>query len=273
MAALIFFVMISPVWATVEGVVGIPLTQNVNLATPQPQTESPEILISRSQYVISYNKERRSPNWVAWSLDTSQIGDSGRSNKFEEDQELEDLLSKNGGGFHAVQANEYKRSCFERGHQIPSADRTDSSEDNQLVFMMSNMVPQTPYLNQIIWNHLEQYTRELVRSGGKKAYVIDGPIYDQDFGKIGPNRDIPVPSKEFKIIYLLDANQSPADIDPAQPEIAVIMPNTLKQGNPLVPYSAGCSDNPGDDGSDADDWKRYTATVSDIESASGLRFH
>ncbi len=273
MFAFIFLTLVNPAWATVEGVIGIPLKQNANLVTPLPQTDDSEIFISRSQYIISYNKARRSPNWVAWSLDASQLGDSGRSKGFSEDQELEDFLSKSEGGFHAVQGYEYKQSCYERGHQIPSADRTHSSEDNRFVFMMSNMVPQTPYLNQIIWNHLEQYTRQLVSSERKKAFIIDGPIYDENFGKIGPDRDIPIPSKEYKIIYLLNSNQSPADIDPASPAIAVIMPNTQKQGNPQVPYESDCSDNPGDDGKDADDWKQYTASISEIESKSDLRFH
>jgi len=272
MLLLILAATLSTSWAKVEAVVGIPTDENQNLAMAVPDTMSSEILISREQYLISYNKNHRAPNWVAWKLEKNQLGSSGRSNKFRQDPDLENYLSQNDSGFHAVTETEYDDSCFDRGHQIPSGDRSDKKTNNEMTFVMSNMIPQTPYLNQVIWEHLEQYTRDLVLKEGKKAYVIAGPIYDVDFGAIGPNRDIPVPSKDFKVIYVLDANQSPSDIDVNNPTIAVIMPNTLSDGSIPVPYTSGCK-GVTDLGSDVDDWKQYQTSLSDIESKSGLTFH
>ncbi|MDD4973800.1 MAG: DNA/RNA non-specific endonuclease [Bacteriovorax sp.] len=258
--------------AKIEIVLGsTPLDGNPNLAQKVPVNEASEIIISRDQYVISYNKLRRSPNWTAWKLELDQIGNSGRSNNFLQDIDLENYLNQSPQNLHAVDPTEYKGSCFDRGHQIPSADRTDSKENNQTTFFMSNMIPQTPNLNRVSWEHLEQYTRDLVQKQGKKAYIIAGPIYDQDFGLIGPNKDIPIPSKDFKVIIILDANQTPADINNDTPIISVIMPNTLQDGSkPLSDMNQLCKPlSPGP--LDRNDWVKYKTTLSEVETLSGFK--
>jgi endonuclease G len=257
-------------FAKVETVLGaLSLVQNPNLPGSMPYSDSSEIIISRNQYIISYNKERRAPNWVAWKLEASQIGNSGRTNNFVVDTELENYLVKTGSSAHAVDPNEYKGSCFDRGHQIPSADRSDSVDDNQMTFFMSNMIPQTPYLNRVVWEHLEQYTRDLVQQQNKKVYVIAGPIYDDNFGAIGPHHDIPVPSKDFKAIIILDPNQTLQNLDQAQ-VIYVVMPNTLEDGTkPLQMETTSCPTfHPGH--ADRTDWKQYITNLQTVESMSGL---
>ncbi|MBC7464427.1 MAG: DNA/RNA non-specific endonuclease [Bdellovibrio sp.] len=264
-------------FAKVEAVLGsLALKDNPNLATQLPLTNNPEIILSRPQYIISYNKDRRTPNWVAWKLEANQIGATGRSNLFAVDSELENYLSSADPNQHAVTSTDYSGSCFDRGHQIPSADRTDLVVNNEATFLMSNMIPQTPYLNRVIWEHLEQHTRQLVQTENKKVYVIAGPIYDQNFGAIGPKADIQVPSKDFKVIVILDANQTIADITPSTPMITVIMPNTLEDGsNPTI--GRGCSAFATSTLSGSTDWQKYQTTLSEIEKLSGItlfpKFH
>ena len=256
--------------AKIETVLGLPLSKNLNLPGTIPDAPSDEILISREQYVLSYNKERRAPNWVAWKLEANQMGASGRTNDFQTDSDLAKFLGQAHSSYLAVDPSEFSGSCYDRGHQIPSADRTDTADNNRATFLMSNMIPQTPYLNRVIWEHLEQYTRTMVTQNNKKVYVIAGPIYDKDFGKIGPKKDIPVPSKDFKIIIALDATQTFRDITKDTPIIAVIMPNTLQDGSvisdtPLSkcpPFTVGIEVR--------DDWKKYESTVGEIEALAGL---
>jgi endonuclease G len=258
--------------AKVEAVVGpVAIDQNPNLGLALPQTSEPEILISRNQYVISYNRNRRAPNWVAWKLEDRDMGKVKRTNNFTKDPDLDQYLARMNEGT-AVDFNEYNGSCFERGHQIPSADRTDSTANNEETFMMSNMIPQTPYLNEVVWNHLEQYTRELVKNQGKKIYAIAGPVYDLDYGKVGPKKDIPVPSKDFKILIVLEAGQTPADINANTQVIAALMPNTLANGVAPTPFSKGCAGFVPEGPGTPDDWKKYQSTVKDIERISGISF-
>lgn len=271
-SVLLSFLSINFASAKIEAVLGnIPLDQNPNLITALPVTSESEIILSREQYVLSYNKYKRVPNWVAWKLEAEQLGSSGRSNKFRMDLDLDDYLLKNSIAEQAVDQTEYKGSCFDRGHQVPSADRTDRRENNEATFLMSNMIPQTPYLNRVLWAHLEKYARDLVKKQGKKIYVITGPIFDEDFGAIGPDKNIKVPSKEFKILFILDANENPENISAATDVIAVIMPNTLKDGtNPrnnrialCKPLSTAIENR--------DDWLKYKTTVMEIEKLSGLQ--
>lgn len=262
--------------AKIEVVLGnLTLEENPNLPFKAPQTIESEIILSREQYIVSYNKFKRTPNWVAWKLEAENFGSSGRTNEFNIDSDLETYFRVNAKNFSAVTHTEYKGSCFDRGHQTPSADRTDTKENNSVTFLMSNMTPQTPYLNRIIWAHLEQYTRDLVQKQGKKAYVIAGPVYDQNFGSIGPKKDILVPSKHFKIIYILEAHEEPGDINANTETITVLMPNTLEDGSkpmdntaalckPLKPLVPGKSDK--------NDWMKYKTTLANIEKLTGITF-
>ncbi len=109
-------------------------------------------LLEKTQFVISYNASTLCPNWVGWHLSASDLGDSGRSNKFVADKQLPPE-------FYGVTQADYKFSMygFDRGHICPSADRTATVEDNKITFLMTNMVPQAPDNNRIVWVALENY--------------------------------------------------------------------------------------------------------------------
>ena len=257
--------------ANIEAILGIPLKENKNLAGLMPTGDIPEIIISRDQYVISYNKERRSPNWVAWELELSQMGSSGRSPFFLVDSELELYLAHADSQYKAVDPTEFIGSCFDRGHQVPSADRSDTHENNQITFLMSNIVPQTPFLNRVIWEHLEKYTRDLVRLENKKVFIITGPIFSEDFGSVGPLKNILIPSAELKILIVLDADQSWQDIKASTSIISVIMPNRDRDGSPPTLGQGSQTCKPFiSETEDWNDWQDYKASVEEIERLSGL---
>jgi endonuclease G len=270
------FCAISGVYSATQVVLGtVPLERNQNISSmPQNINHVPEILISRDQYLLSFNQKHRLINWAAWKVESTDLGHVGRTNSFAQDQDLETYLSK--ASEHAVTPADYQGSCFDRGHQVPSADRDDSVENNQMTFLMSNMIPQTAYLNRVIWEHLEQYTRDLVINQGKKVYIVAGPIFDQDFGSIGTNKDIPIPSKDFKVIIILDKSQTIKDINSKTEIIAVIMPNLLKSGKkPLEDKVELCSNkslaSPASTISTPTDWQQYKTTLSEVEKLSGFK--
>ncbi len=47
-------------------------------AKPEPSSRE-AFLIARPQYVLSYNAEKRVPNWVAWELKAGDIGSAARA--------------------------------------------------------------------------------------------------------------------------------------------------------------------------------------------------
>lgn len=254
-----------------------PLAGNPNIALGYPTMtgDEPEVLISRSQYVISWNKQRRNPNWVAWRLTSANIGSTGRSNDFAIDSELSTYLTAHHAGT-PVGPNDYRGSCFDRGHQIPSGDRTDVVANNRATFLMSNMAPQTAYLNRVIWEHLEAYARTLEPdSSAAPLYQIVGTVYPDQPAAIGPNHDIAVPSFSFKVIARLPRRSSRNPHAHPSLVTAVMMPNVNSDGSdPIANNAKACNDAaastsaPASGDEAATDWQRYEVSVAQIEAAA-----
>jgi endonuclease G len=116
-------------------------------------------LIQRRVMAEDYNDTRRVPNWVSWNLTASDVGSSGRGN-FLTDTNLP-------ANFYWVKTSDYTYSGYDRGHMCPSADRTDSVTNNDHVFFMSNIIPQTPDNNQGVWADLETECRTLAAAGNE----------------------------------------------------------------------------------------------------------
>jgi len=238
------------------------------------EKERTNYLIEKKQYTLSYNDSTHEANWTAWHLSTSDFGDSGRGTKFRTDSMLPP-------GWYHVRQSDYQFVIygFDRGHLCPSADRTASVEDNNETFLMTNMVPQAPDNNRIVWKALEDHERELAGQGNE-LYIIAGPYGKGGTSEEGtfetihiPQRDengkpvigedglpvysdmtITIPSCTWKIIMVIPEGQN--DIDRVTKDtlmLAVCIPNTQ-----------GCGKN----GS----WEQYKTSVDALEAMTGYDF-
>ncbi|WP_295769016.1 fimbrillin family protein [uncultured Mucilaginibacter sp.] len=116
-------------------------------------------------YAMLYDKRYKMAYWVAYPLHSSYVGGSGRTDAWQFDPSIPqnsqvDLSSSFGNG-------------YDRGHQIPSGDRTSTRELNQTTFYYSNMTAQVSSMNQGIWNNLEQQVRSWMAKGDT-MYVVTG---------------------------------------------------------------------------------------------------
>ena len=171
--------------------------------------------MSRSQYAISYNRDRGIPNWVAWHLERSDLGPADRS-QFAPDPELPK-------GWYRVTPRDYSNSGFDRGHMVPSADRSIDSRDNAPTFFMTNIIPQAPDNNQGPWADLENFCRDLVRKGNE-LYIVAGGA--GPFSTI-TNGKVSVPATTWKAILVIPEGENDvARVDARTRVIAVSMPNT-----------------------------------------------
>jgi len=217
-------------------------TGSVHLAMGNPSGASPadpnNYLIERPQYALSYSRDRGIPNWASWQLNSDWIGELPRS-QFTPDDSLPT-------GWYRVTPSDYTGSGYDRGHLVPSADRDRSLEDNQAVFLMSNILPQAPDNNQGPWEKLERYCRELAKEG-KDLYIVAG-----GYGRRGAidNGRVTVPERLWKVVVVLDGpGRTAADVTTSTRVIAVDMPNRqgIKQSK----------------------WTRYRVSVDAIEQATG----
>lgn len=216
-------------------------------------------LIVKKGYTLSYNSEKLIPNWVCWHLDSSDIGESGRADNFRPDETLPE-------NWYAVKKADYqyKKYGFDRGHVCPSADRTSDAEKNSETFYMTNMIPQAPDLNRIVWKDLESFERNQTTEG-KEVYVAAGPYGTG--GKSGTGEwnsilifkksgelEMSVPSFCWKILLILDeGEQDFSRINEETEIISVFIPN--EQG---VQNSGG--------------WQNYVCSVDFIEEKTGFDF-
>lgn len=208
-------------------------------------------LVVKPQYDLAYNNSRGTAAWVAWHFDINDRGTTPRCDCFATDISLP-------SSFYRANAYSYSGSGFDRGHMQPSAQRTNNITNNAATFLMSNMLPQSPNLNQITWNNLEQYCITLANSG-YELYTYSGGYGIGGTGSNGgvtntiDNGNITVSSRNWKIIVILTAgNNDLSRVDANTRVIAVDFPNNQTVNN--------------------QSWGYYRTSVDAIEAATGFDF-
>ncbi len=232
-----------------------PTSSNEHMVMGNPDgaiasTTSPaKYLMEKPQFALSYNRDKGIPNWVSWRVDASWFGSAPRQNDFRADNTLP-------AGWYQVGSSSYSGSGFDRGHNCPSADRTNSVANNSATFVMTNMIPQAPDNNQGPWVRLEDYMRTLVNQGNE-CYVIMGQYGVGGTGSNGYATSIDggrvtVPARTWKVIVVLPvgSGDDAARVTTATRVIAVDMPNTQGIRN--------------------HNWGSYRTTVDAIEQAAGV---
>ncbi|MBC9929543.1 DNA/RNA non-specific endonuclease [Chitinophaga qingshengii] len=205
-------------------------------------------LMDKGFYILSYNRDNGTPNWVSWHITADDLGSMARGNDFRPDADVPE------DWFQVTQFS-YNGSGFDRGHNCPSGDRTASREANEATFLMTNMIPQAPNHNQHLWSNLESYTRSLVKAGNE-VYVIMGSYGTGGTGskgmskKIGGNR-VNVPARIWKVIVVLPEGNN--DLKRISRQTRIIAVNTPNDNQVNTKWSA------------------YLTSIADIEKATGYR--
>jgi len=206
------------------------------------QSDSANYLMNKPQYALSYNSAKRHANWVSWELTQSWLGLAESQDDFRPDSALPN-------GWYKTVPEDYTNSGFNRGHLCPSADRTNTNEDNSSTFLMTNIIPQAPDLNRESWAYLEEYCRSIVKTG-YKAFVIAGAIGSGGTGSNGNattvKNQVNVPAKVYKIIVFYPEAGS---VNTNSTVIAVNFPNTNADTK-------------------ATSWLKYITTPAEIETLS-----
>lgn len=207
-------------------------------------------ILIKKQYVVSYNRSKLIPNWVAWHLDDSWIKDNiEREGSFSIDESLPQKWKK-------AMPSQYLRSGFDRGHLCPAADRTRTVADQEATFIMTNIIPQAPMLNRGLWADIEKQCRSLVRNGNE-LYVYSGT---NGLGGTGENGyadlligGVVVPGYVWKVIVVLpDGSRDVSRIDQNTQVITLLIPNK--------------------DESNYEDMDDFVVSLKELESKTKLSF-
>lgn len=222
--------------ANAAGPRGISASAPVGNAADLLDVKTPEQLADRRKdytgFTVSFNKDNRTPNWVAWELlGTETSGGESRSNKFWQDEEMEGCPV----------TRDYTNSGYDRGHMCPAADQKWSSEAMTDCFVLTNIVPQDHALNAGAWQTLESKER-LWAQRDSAILIVAGPVYaDSDTKRIG-DAGVRVPGAFFKVMV------APYLDEPRG--IAFVYPNMTSPGN----------------------MENYVMTIREVEKLTGYDF-
>ena len=106
--------------------------------------------------------------WVAYPLCAGNMGTGKRTDSFS----LDPLLPRDKQQYNPYAYKAGNAGTYDRGHQIPSADRLDWRV-NLETFFGTNMTPQDPGLNSNAWAVLEEKIRDWAQKSDT-LYVVSG---------------------------------------------------------------------------------------------------
>lgn len=234
---------------------GTAATPNLLLGNPSAASSDPfnrdDYMMVKPYFVLSYNSDKGIPNWVSWQVTSADLGDAPRKQVFDSDTTLP-------VGFKVINTRDYSGSGFDRGHMCPHSDRAANQDMSFSTFVMTNIIPQAPNVNQKAWAQLEDYCRELARKGDH-LYIVSGPAGQGGTGSKGFHESLAggkviVPAECWKIIVVVEPGFSDdlAAISMGTRVIAVDMPNDQTQVG--------------------EEWARFRTSPAQIEQKTGFHF-
>ncbi|NDA25469.1 MAG: DNA/RNA non-specific endonuclease, partial [Verrucomicrobia bacterium] len=204
-------------------------------------------LISRPQFILSYNDDTHQANWVSWSYSLADDGTQARTDAWA----VEELLPSGYLKIGTSTFGSYNGISLDRGHMCPSADRTTSYNDNAVLFRMSNIIPQAAANNQGLWAQFEDYCRTLA-TGGNEVLIICGPS-EFTGGRIGNQMSMPGSVWKIAVVVPNATSTTPANqrINTSCRVLAILTPNV----------STGLGT-----------WQSYLTSIEEIEAVTGFKF-
>jgi len=145
---------------------------------------------------------------------------------------------------------------YDRGHQIPNADRNADNSLQSQTYYWTNSTPQHASFNQGIWNSLENQVRS-IGAATDSVYVVTGPVYQTVGGsetvrtfRNSSNDDkvLPIPNYYFKV--LLKVKRSGGSVTSAS-AIGFWFTHEAHSG---------------------ENWQNFAVSVDEIERKTGFNF-
>ncbi len=143
-------------------------------------------------YSFCYDTNKKASLWVAYPLHNAYLGGQKRTDAWAYDPVVPE-------SYQPYLFKSYKGN-YDRGHQLPSADRLANYELNAQTFYFTNMTPQLGDLNQKMWANLETKVRNNICSD--TLYVVTGAYFGTDAGSTtdGDGNIVPIPTQYYKVL-------------------------------------------------------------------------
>jgi|GEM_PF-1595394 len=201
-------------------------------------------------YEQLYDNTMKMCYWVAYPLCPLYIGTSDRTDAWAYDPSIPTANQAKLSSGYAEYSSDL--TGYDRGHQIPSADRTSDVATNKTTFYYTNMTPQVSKLNQTLWAALEDKVVRASMSLCDTLYVVTGAVLQTvggnetiTYAHDNNGAQVAVPNYYFKVLVQRTGNTYKAGI-------GFWIPNSFLSGS-TIPSS-------------------YCKTIDQIEALTGFNF-
>ena len=148
-------------------------------------------VLDRGEFAVGWSPSLRRPVWCAYHVTPNVLYKTGRRPNFAKDKAAE----------NSPVPGDYTRSGYDRGHMVPNhaIESRYGAEDQKKTFLMSNIAPQTPALNQGVWRNVEHRIADFWPAKYGEIWVIVGTIPNRR-GETLSGTDIEIPGRFYQVI-------------------------------------------------------------------------
>lgn len=189
-------------------------------------------------YMVGYSDSKHNPLWVTYKLTSpnTNVSHLKRPDHFKRDWR----------NFWLITSDDYTHSGYDRGHMAPNhaIALLYGKEAQRETFLMTNITPQKPSLNQKIWQSLEEIELYQFTANAKALWVFTGPLFHGKAKYINHSSAIEIPHAFYKIYIKIRENEKIETL-------SFIIPQTVKSHEKL---------------------EKYIVSIDEIEKQSGFDF-
>lgn len=235
---LIGVVLVASIWFSYEHYIARPAMSYMGVPklVGQPATGNWSHILRNEGFMVEYSEKLKNPLWVIYQVGDKKHKTGKRPSGF----------SKDWRSIANVSHDDYTGSGYDRGHMAPNyviASRYGRNAQLE-TFLMTNISPQTPNLNQRSWQRLEELVANDFSDWHGPFWVVTGPI----FGANPPtlkSSNVPIPKAFYKILI------KPSTVDMPPKALAFIFPQNAKGNANLM---------------------NFVTTINDIQQQTGIDF-
>ena len=148
-------------------------------------------VLDRGEFAVGWSPSLRRPVWCAYHVTPDVLYQTGQRPNFSKDKEAANSPSP----------GDYTHSGYDRGHMVPNhaIESRYGADDQKKTFLMSNIAPQTPALNQGVWRNVEHRIADFWPAKYGEIWVIVGTIPNRR-GETLSGTDIEIPGRFYQVI-------------------------------------------------------------------------
>ncbi len=190
-------------------------------------------------FMVGYSDLRGNPLWVIYRL-APVPEDAQRYRR-------PDRFATDWRSLVRIDHDDYTDSGYDRGHLAPNyaISRLYGRSAQLDTFLMTNITPQKPRLNQKLWQRLEEVEVDIFARHFGTLWVVTGPIFGPETKRLPTSMWVEIPEAFYKIYVV------PARTGKTPQMLAFVVPQDVKGTEPL---------------------DRFVTSVDQVEALTGLDF-